>query len=186
MYDACLDLSFIKQYPEIVGYFQLAKMDTDKHLVSNAPVTKRKYWTFFRDAGVSKSTEDKYEAYEDNYNENNKPNRSRALGIPEIVLYPLQTRSSQEIITANSNTNRKKLDPLQNYRLMHDIGSDADMEKILQAYLSPAGHEGKHITIDLATKLFVIWEDASPEVQARCVDTDDPYKLKWFDTNFDL
>jgi hypothetical protein len=178
-YDACLDLGFIKQYPEIVGYFQLAKMDADKHLVSNAPITKRKYWTFFRDSGVSKNTEEMYE-------DDNDTIVSRALGIPEIVLYPLQARSSKEIVTANTNANRKKLGSLQNYRLLHDIGSDADMEKILQAYLAPAGHEGKHMTIDLATKLFVIWEDASPEVQARCVDTDDPYKLKWFDTNFDL
>lgn len=178
-YDACFHPDFIKQYPEIVGYIGLAKTDARSQLATNEPypISQRKYWTFFRDMGVhEKSKVPVLFGVNDG---------GVAIGIPEIVLYPLNKRSASELVGQLG----AELPSLHNYKLLKSYENDFS-EKILQkdidALISPEGLDGMHMTIDLATKLYVLWEEAHDEVKARCVPIEEPNKLKWFNHNLDI
>lgn len=158
-YDACFNPEFIKQHPEIVGYIGLAKQDTEAHLSRNytRPIFQRKYWTYFRDANGS-------------------------VGIPEIVLYPLNRRSPRELVMALGEETPYP----HNYKRIKSYSDGSTMQRDLDRFLSPDGLEGKHMTIDLATKMYVLWEDASEEIKGRCVPIEEPNKLKWFNHNLDI
>jgi ankyrin repeat protein len=175
-YDPCFDLNFIARYPEIVGYLGLAKGDTDFHL---SDVTgKSKYWTYFRDAGVTSV----------NFNKTNGGmHNGRAIGVPEIVLHPLSPRSVNELIVPVDTTNAATTLPRGiafNYKHIASFAYNSVMkhnklEDVIDKYLSPQGYDGSHMTIDLVTKLYVLWEEADANVQSRCVPLEDHDKLEW-------
>jgi hypothetical protein len=97
----------------------------------------------------------------------------------------LNKRSASELVGQLG----AELPSLHNYKLLKSYENDFS-EKILQkdidALISPEGLDGMHMTIDLATKMYVLWEEADDEVKARCVPIEEPNKLKWFNHNLDI
>ncbi len=171
-YDPCFDPEFIKLYPTIVGIMNLAQKDADIHIATTSDeIFFTKYRSNFIDAASN-------------------------VGIPEIILYPLSKRQEEQIYSKDDNTNRPSNDEL-NYslftRLKHNSGFYYDdLWSFMEKFSKPYGYKltGNntiyHLTIDLATKMFVIYELCDPKIQARCVPIKEPFKFRYLNNNYNI
>ncbi len=219
-YDPCFTNEFISDNPEVVGMMVMAKADTDVHIASN---TDEKFFTKYRSNFIDNASN---------------------VGVPEIILYPLNKRRIEELeITPYTQNNINNIERSQfylndtflkkpesakqfgsailnsnflkredyNYALFDIIERDAGFNydglwKFMEAGCSPLGSESitkmsenyntktsmygslknYHITIDLATKMYVVYELCSPEIQARCVPIEEPYKFRYLNNNYNI
>ncbi len=149
-YDPCLTKHFLETYPDINGMYTIAGMDTSKHYMK---------YNFLQDYSLLNRDRDN-------------------VGIPEIILYPFETRMIEEKIWKLPECKEAK--NMNYYTLFTDSWriphvkipsyyKDSEFQKIFHKYLSPTGNAGKHITIFSPLKLFVLWEDLPQKYRKDCV-----------------
>lgn len=160
-YDPCFTKEFINKYPEINGNLFLASEDTSAHL-QNDPEQRffSKYRTNFID------------------------NKDR-VGVPEIILHPSKNRLNNK-----SEKNYKLFAVLPHSSFQFDKGWEA-IDNLLSprgAFFDTINPTGKnyHMTIDLATKMYVIYELCDVAIKNRCVPIEEPYKLRYLNNNYNL
>lgn len=171
-YDPCFDPEFIKLYPKIVGIINMAKTDTDIHIATTPDeVFFTKYRSNFMDAASN-------------------------VGIPEIILYPLTKRQKERFYPIHDNTKKPRPDEL-NYSLFTHLKHNSgfyydDLWSFMEKMSKPQGYKLSgndmiyHLTIDLATKMFVIYELCDPKIQAQCVPIKEPFKFRYLNNNYDI
>jgi hypothetical protein len=169
-FDGCFTNEFLAEYPEMSGYLGIASLDVRGFLKSDAQERYfTKYRSLFQDYNELKNDKNAYI----NLNGDDGVNVGVNVGVPEIVLHPLKNRldnTSQHI-----------------YKLIHEV-EEEDPYMFQEAWELVERSLGKNgpWTIDLATRMYVNYASASPEVKSRCVPPEDPYKLHWLNNNYDL
>jgi hypothetical protein len=107
------------------------------------------------------------------------------VGVPEIILHPSKNR-----LNNNSDKNYKLFAKLPHLSFQMDKGWEA-IDRLLSpngAFFDTIDSKGKnyHMTIDLATKMYVIYELCDAAIKNRCVPIEEPYKLRYLNDNYNL
>jgi ankyrin repeat protein len=161
-YDPCFTEHFIRKNPDVVGMITLAKADTvHSHRKPYQFGTVSKYSVFSQDS-------------------------RKVQGIPEFILYPLETRNLKEI---HWDLDECKKKGKKNYSEFFETrDSDQRVHNIfakLEKFLSPQGFQKKHATIFNPLKMFVIYEKLEDKYKKDCVPLifDATSKLATFQTD---
>ena len=146
------------------------------------------------------------------YISNSNSNNSYVLHKNHIAKYSPAYNEEENNEEENNTKNRNFLKREDfNYALFdvvkHTSGFEYDdLWMFLEAGFSPLGSEliyslsnnynpktslygslqNYHLTIDMATKMFVVYELCEPEIQARCIPIEEPYKLRYLNNNYGI
>jgi hypothetical protein len=145
-YDPCFTKHFIRKNPDVVGMITLAKADTvHSHRKPYQFGTVSKYSVFSQDS-------------------------RNVQGIPEFILYPLETRNLKEIHWDYDECMKKGKKNYSEFFETRD--TDIRVHNIfakLEKFLSPQGFQKKHATIFNPLKMFVIYEKLEDKYKKDCV-----------------
>lgn len=161
-YDPCFSEHFIERNPDVVGMITLAKKDTvNSHMGPYHNEKTSRYSVFSQDS-------------------------RKVQGIPEFILYPLETRNLKEIRWTLDDCKKKGKHNYSEFFEHNDIQSRAySIFSKLEKYLSPKGVQKKHVTIFSPLKLFVVYEHMEEKYKKDCVPLifDANSKLNTFQTD---
>jgi hypothetical protein len=168
-YDPCFNQQFLEKYPEISGMLGLAKKDADLHIVD---VMERRFFSKYRAlfSDITYKSVGNVKPSGIGYNDDEFEWIERSIGVPEIVLHP--------------RANRLDNGSPHNYRLLTTLPVSERFEygylwDFMERGLSPVGNGEGHITVDLVTKMYVLYEACDPAIQMRSVALEEPYKLPY-------
>ena len=143
-FDPCFTKHFIESNPDVVGMYSIAEVDSVQHKMIYENLDE--YSLFSKDS---------------------KGNQ----GIPELMLYPYKERfiEEQKWSLEDCKKQRSSLNFKELFTEQFDVYEDNVFKKIFNAYLSPQGYNGQHITIFSPLKLYVMYEKLHKKYKKDCV-----------------